>query len=400
MKFNPFKPNSIVTSGMFAGRFEELLTLEKALFQTKHGNPQHFLIHGERGIGKTSLTFVLNGLANGRFQGPNKTQFSFITAQIEVQPTTTCTDLILKIGREIARGIKEREIFRNAASGAWDFITNWEVGGIKFNKSATSEPMEQIEDLCDLIRDSAQRLDKAIDGFLITIDEADNASEVARLGEFIKLFTERLTRMGVANVLLGMAGISNVIEKIRSSHESATRILSPILLEPLSESERKQVIQMGLNSVGDLAPKVSITPEAEDWISRYSEGYPHFIQQYAFCGYDTDNDNSIDLKDVEYGAFREHGALDQLGTRYFSDMYKVQINSDEYRLVLQAMASSPEKYVTRKFIEDTTKIKKTTLGNALQALKNLIERLWKTLIHELYFRNESLENVQIIEGKG
>jgi hypothetical protein len=28
---------------------------EQSLFQTKHGNPNHFIIEGERGIGKSSL---------------------------------------------------------------------------------------------------------------------------------------------------------------------------------------------------------------------------------------------------------------------------------------------------------------------------------------------------------
>lgn len=53
---------------MFAGRYHEMLALEKALFQTKNGNPTHFLIDGERGIGKSSLLFNVEGVATGDFQ--------------------------------------------------------------------------------------------------------------------------------------------------------------------------------------------------------------------------------------------------------------------------------------------------------------------------------------------
>jgi hypothetical protein len=49
-KFNPFRPNSIVGPGMFAGRLRELQCLGRALFQTANGNPEHFLITGNRGI--------------------------------------------------------------------------------------------------------------------------------------------------------------------------------------------------------------------------------------------------------------------------------------------------------------------------------------------------------------
>ena len=54
-KFNPFQPNKMVVPGMFTGRIEEMHTIEQCLFQAKHGNPQHFLVEGERGIGKSSV---------------------------------------------------------------------------------------------------------------------------------------------------------------------------------------------------------------------------------------------------------------------------------------------------------------------------------------------------------
>jgi hypothetical protein len=57
VKFNPFQPNKIVAPGMFAGRLPEINSIEQALFQAKNGNPQHFLLQGERGIGKLSLFF-------------------------------------------------------------------------------------------------------------------------------------------------------------------------------------------------------------------------------------------------------------------------------------------------------------------------------------------------------
>jgi hypothetical protein len=52
MRFNPFRPNSIVSPEMFHGRTDELTVIQQSLFQTRYGNPQHFLIEGERGLGK------------------------------------------------------------------------------------------------------------------------------------------------------------------------------------------------------------------------------------------------------------------------------------------------------------------------------------------------------------
>jgi len=66
MKINPFKPNSPVNPGMFVGRIKEVETLERALLQTRVGSPNHFMITGERGIGKTSLLLYLNFLSTGK----------------------------------------------------------------------------------------------------------------------------------------------------------------------------------------------------------------------------------------------------------------------------------------------------------------------------------------------
>jgi ABC-type arginine transport system ATPase subunit len=67
---------------MFCGRGAELISIRQSLFQTKNGNPKHFLIEGERGIGKSSLMLYVNMLATN--QMPKMGEFNFITMQIEL----------------------------------------------------------------------------------------------------------------------------------------------------------------------------------------------------------------------------------------------------------------------------------------------------------------------------
>src|SRR5258708_18098809 len=100
-KFNPFRPGTIVTPGMFSGRINELLTLEKALLQTKNGNPFHFLIHGERGIGKSSLLSYLQFIASGALESISCGKFHFLTVSIQLKPTNTYEDIIHKVGSEL-----------------------------------------------------------------------------------------------------------------------------------------------------------------------------------------------------------------------------------------------------------------------------------------------------------
>jgi Fe2+ or Zn2+ uptake regulation protein len=71
-----------------------------------------------------------------------------------------------------------------------------------------------------------------------------------------------------------------------------------------------------------------------------------------------------------HGAYSENGALSQLGNKYFSEMYHSKIASDQYRAVLDTMASNHgDKWVSRKTIIEESRLSNTTVTNALTALK-------------------------------
>jgi hypothetical protein len=63
-KYNPFRPGSVISPGMFTGRADEIRSIEQSLFQTKNGNPHHFIIEGERGVGKSSLCLLRPALTS------------------------------------------------------------------------------------------------------------------------------------------------------------------------------------------------------------------------------------------------------------------------------------------------------------------------------------------------
>lgn len=85
MKFNPFRPGSIVGPGMFAGRIDEIKDIEKYLFQTKHGNSQSFLVIGERGIGKSSLMLFAEHVARGNVTFNLDEKLNFLVLSLELK---------------------------------------------------------------------------------------------------------------------------------------------------------------------------------------------------------------------------------------------------------------------------------------------------------------------------
>lgn len=375
MKFNPFRPNEIVHPGMFAGRYDELVALEKSLFQTKHGNPSHFLIDGERGIGKSSLLLNVMWAARGEVDPLEYSErFNFITVSVCLDDNHSYSDIVRKIGAELQREISKREQFKDLARSIWDFAKKWEVGGIRYrdDKKEDAKETELVEDLTFAIAESLKGFGDSADGILILVDEADKPPTSSNLGALVKLLTERLKLRGCERVCIGLAGLTAVRERLRKSHESSLRLFRIFALQPLSAKDCEVAIRRGLDAAKDKNGfEVAITPDAEANHAFITEGYPHFIQQFAYCAFERDSDNNIDLDDVVNGAYGEAGAIKQLGLKYFEKQYFDQIGSPEYREVLRVMAPHFDNWVTKAVIRrEAAHLKASTLDNALNALKS------------------------------
>lgn len=156
---------------MFCGRYDEFVGTEHALFQTKNGNPHHFLIHGERGIGKSSLLYSLQLVASGYvkpFEDENR--FKFIALSLELEPGTTYADLIGKIGAELQRAVAGRQPATEFAKNAWDFLKRWEVMGVKYTDTQRQgNPNDLLDELTFTFEDVG-RLVGLVDEYRYAVD--------------------------------------------------------------------------------------------------------------------------------------------------------------------------------------------------------------------------------------
>ena len=171
--------------------------------------------------------------------------------------------------------------------------------------------------------------------------------------------------------MFGLAGLPSVVNKLKASHESSPRLFEILALEPLLHDERSRVVKSGLNIAREKnGYETAITKDVLDLICELSEGYPHFIQQFAYSAFAEDTDNTIDVNDVKMSAYKENGALAQLGVKYFNEMYHTKIASDDYRKVLNPMATHSDNWVSRKEIIAEAGVTETNVANALIALRD------------------------------
>lgn len=375
-KINPFKPHSPVPTGMFAGRYEEIISLEKGLFQTKNGYNSNFLITGERGIGKSSLLIYLKHISSGNVPSIKHGTFDFVTINIVISSKIDLITLIKLIEQKITREVGKLEFVRNFLKEIWSFVQRIKVmdSGIEqTNKIVEADLLmdnfaHSLSETCNRIIQPEKKED-AKDGILFLIDEADNACPDLRIGYFFKTVTELLQQNDCNNVVFVVAGLPDIVEKLSCSHKSSVRIFTQLEIKELSLIDREYVIDKGIEKGNTInSEQTTITKLAKQSISSLSEGYPHFIQQFAFSAFEVNTNGEISDEDVFNGAFNRNGALDVIGRRYYESDFYDKIKSDDYRQVLSIMAGNLNAWIKKGEIRKKFTGDDQTLTNALQAL--------------------------------
>ncbi|HCD39357.1 MAG TPA: ATP-binding protein [Candidatus Omnitrophica bacterium] len=381
IRINPFNPSSPVNPGVFVGRLGEVVRLEQSLLQTRAGNPAHFMLTGERGIGKSSLLLYFKYVAEGAIaiEGEN---LKFLIVDTDVDPTTTQLGLVQRIQSALDRQLAVTEPAKNFLKETWSFLQRVQVmdSGIVGVESARESHEVLLDNFAYSLASVANRtcenpdpslFNAKYDGILILIDEADNCASDLRLGSFLKLLLERIQRHGCNRVLVGLAGLPELRSKLQASHPSSLRIFEEIELNRLPDNEVSQIVDRCLAKANlTNIQKTEITAEARAHLIAYSEGYPHFIQQFGYSAFAADTDGIVDDSDITKGSFGRRGALDLIGDRYYRNDFYNKIQKDIYRQVLRIMADDLDGWVTRQKISEKFKGNGAILNNAIKALRD------------------------------
>ena len=382
MRNNPFRPNSPVNPGMFVGRLDEIETLERSLLQTRAESPCHFMITGERGIGKTSLLLYLRYIATGQIT-LNGEKLNFLVVDLDTDNKTTQRGLVERITLQLDRVLGQSEPARQFLKQAWSFLQRVKVMDSGIDRHARDQQSDEVllDEFAASLADVGDRVCRGDgegnlfqarhDGLLILIDEADNSSPELGLGSFLKLLLERLQKRGCNRVLVGLAGLPELRNRLYVSHQSSVRVFQELPLGRLTSGEVAQVIGICLERANtDNVEKTTMAEDAKNSLVALSEGFPHFIQQFGFSAFGKDTDGTISKQDVELSAFGPGGALETIGDRYYRHDFYNKIQQESYRQVLRIMADDLDGWVTRAKIAAKFKGKPGILNNAIKALRD------------------------------
>jgi hypothetical protein len=357
---NPFRPGHRVPTEMFAGRRAEISTVTTALRQAKAGNPSHFLVLGEPGIGKSSFLTYVEDLAAGRATHEDQ-GFKFLAVHTDITDTLGSAGLVRKIEFGLKKGLAQSEKTRAFFDQVWSFAQRLEAGGFGLKRAEQSATLDDpsIEEFSYSLAETVERLvdgtgpfTTTFDGLIILVDEADRLGPQLNLGAFTKNLVERLERQRCNHIVVGMAGLPSVLARLADGHQSAPRVFEHhIELSRLSRPEAAQVIQLGLDTARvQNEADIAIGERAKERILDLASGHPYLLQQIAKSAFDADLDRYIDENDVDHGLLDPNGAVEKIGNIYYKRRFATPDLDDCDRAVLRCLAANNEGWTTKEHI--------------------------------------------------
>jgi AAA domain len=240
--FSPSAP--IQSKDLFRGRIQQLGDITSAILEPG----QHVVLHGERGVGKTSLANIMN-----------------INFQEVLSAKVTCN---------------RRQNFKDVWEAA--------LSKIRFEYSRSSIGFQAVEkkeivqldlflphDLQEISSQDVQNVLEKVNNYLLFIfDEFDSITDdetKVRFADVIKSLSDN-----AANVTILIVGIADSVNELIGEHPSLERCIKQVQMPRMSDEELTSIITKGLDLLS-----LTIEPDVAHKIVRLSLGFPHFTHLLA-----------------------------------------------------------------------------------------------------------------------
>jgi energy-coupling factor transporter ATP-binding protein EcfA2 len=319
---NPYAPGAGTPPPALVGRDAVIEAARTSLRRLRAGrSTQHVLLTGLRGVGKTVLLRTLAAVAEGEgFR---------VIRQEAVGGDDTVVSLLrqarritedLGPGDRVARALRSIESVSLSVPGA----------GVELSRAGASADREALADVVVDLGAAAAEHDL---GVVLALDEAQGlaAADLRRLLAGV----HRCGQDGLP-VWCVLAGLPNLVGVVAKAATYAERLFTVEALGPLTPD---QVVAAVVEPADDLG--VGWAPEATSAIADLSDGYPFFVQVWAYHTWNAARDEPISLVDVERAGPAARLALD---TSFFAArIARVPESEVTYVRILASLGPGPHR---------------------------------------------------------
>ncbi len=343
IKPNPFTPQSGWEPRVFGGRNRQLDRFVESVEEAILGRPNHLVILGEWGIGKTSLLkrFKKIAQANGHLAA-----LCPITKFTEKDSVVDGIELILQ---EILRGFPILTIEGKGLSSS-------ELGGRVRKRTPQIQFTESLLKIWE-------RLNTRI--AVVLLDDIQNLLAIPRVIDILRAVLSKDEVINNTRYLFVLSSTPEGWSAFIDKHDPIGRFFRK--REPianLTQDESIQLINETLKGTG-----VSFDPRVKADIYRFTQGHPYELQLLSSHLYEAQIEGKVTTS-LWDGAFRN--ALRELGKDYFESLYRRA--SERERVILEILADAKIP-MSIADIRSLMIVKKRVRGFPIANIKNFLYRL-------------------------
>lgn len=251
---------------------------------------QHQLITGLRGVGKTVLLGKLAALAQ---------HVGFRVIRIEAVGGDDTLRSLLRQSRRILEDLDRSQKVSRALRSIESVAITLAGTGVTVERTAATPDREA---LADVVTDLAMAAADHDLGVMFAIDEAQLIA-----GDDLRRLLSGVHRCGQDGLPLAcvLAGLPNLVGDVAKAATYAERMFTVADLGPLTPEQVTRAIVEPAAEIG-----VAWSNDASDAIVDHSDGFPFFVQTWAYHAWNTAHDEPISAADVERARPHAEHALD------------------------------------------------------------------------------------------
>lgn len=332
---------NITKPEFFSGRKDEIGVVSDAVQSCLSGNPQHLLVLGDRGIGKSSLVrYVEKQIKTGEERWGSGTVYPCVAS------LGTCNDT-----DDVCIAILEG--FKNLPKTAWNRVLKklGEIQGISVGQFGVITLMPRDKKdvkwitpvFPDLLVNTLNVVSQDMKAVLVILDETERISRSDGIASTLKSTIETVTYSASIPTIWMMTVNESSLSLLTEDHQSFPGLWKPLSLNEFSVLDIQELFGKVLPRCKPIA---SISDKAIQLLYTISEGLPAVVQEIAEAAYVVDSDNMISEEDV-MDSLRiipgvHKGAIQSIYERYFRPKFYRLASLDEYFVVLETLAVGEE----------------------------------------------------------
>ncbi len=319
---NPYAPGAGTPPPALVGRDGVIDIAEIALRRLKSARAsQQMLITGLRGVGKTVLLGKLAALAE---------RIGYRVIRVEALGGDDTIHSLLRQARRIVEELDGGARVGRALRSIESVSLTVAGTGVAIERQAGRADREALSDVVTDVAAAAAEEDL---GVMLALDEAQMLD-----GHDLRRLLAGVHRCGQDGLPLYclLAGLPNLVGGLAKAATYAERMFTVADLGPLSPDQVVQAIVEPAEEIG-----VSWAAEAAEQIVDLSDGFPFFVQTWAYHTWNAAIDEPISAADVERAAPNARHALDS--SFFAARIARIPASEVAYVRALASLGAGPHR---------------------------------------------------------